>query len=177
MLITRCSWVFNKLDCIRFSAYKRFCVHLFQGWLHWNDGHGIFCSCMYPVYFCYNCSTAIYLGYIQFSWWVLYNLTELGIRKTRPFDCWVRCPWNLRQWVFFLLAFTSERIWPTSSGKVCFFGLAWELNLPLGYLQQLSYHFLYFKLHSPNSDIYSENSVLHDLIHNMLDTALDISCA
>lgn len=78
---------------------------------------------------------------------------------------------------FFLLALTSERIWPTSSGKVCFFGLAWELNLPLGYLQQLSYHFLYFKLHSPNSDIYSENSVLHDLIHNMLDTALDISCA
>lgn len=141
MLITRCSWVFNKLDCIRFSAYKRFWVHLFQGWLHWNDGHGIFCSCMYPVYFCYNCSTAIYLGYIQFSWWVLYNLTELGIRKTWPFDCWVRCPWNLRQWVFFFACFykranLTHQLW---QGMLFWAGLGTKLAIRLSPTAFLSF--------------------------------------
>jgi len=35
-------WGFNKLDCVRFSTYKRFWVHLFQGWLTVMIGIGYF---------------------------------------------------------------------------------------------------------------------------------------
>jgi hypothetical protein len=54
----------------------------------------------------------------------------------------------------------------------------WLSHVILGYLQQLSYPIpyptSYFKLHSANSAIYSENGVLHDYMHDLLDTDLEL---